>query len=90
MSDGRQRIRTVKVNDRGQLVIPEDVRADLRITGNTTLVLIEREGEIVLRKEVDVLDDLEDPWREAARKALSRAWEAEDEAWDSHYAGETG
>lgn len=85
MSTREQRIRTVKVNDRGQLVIPEDVREDLRIKGNTTLVLIERGDEIVLRREADVLAELAEPWRRAARHALAMAWGAEDDVWDAHY-----
>lgn len=85
MIEREGRIRTVKVNDRGQLVIPEDVREDLHIEGNTTLVLIERGDEIVLRKEADVLQDLEEPWRQVSRDALLRAWSAEDDAWDAHY-----
>lgn len=85
MTSRDRRIRTVKVNERGQLVIPEDVRADLRIKGNTTLVLIERGDEIVLRREEDVLEDLEGTWRQVSRHALARAWDAGDDAWDVHY-----
>ncbi len=85
MTGRERRIRTVKVNDRGQLVIPEDVRQDLQIGVNTTLVLLQRGDEIVLRKEADVLDDLEGGWRDIARHALGRAWDAEDDVWDEHY-----
>lgn len=85
MKKTERRIRTVKVNERGQLVIPEDVREDLHIAANSTLVLIERGNEIVLRKEADVLEDLDGPWRIASRRALARAWAAEDDAWDPHY-----
>ena len=80
-----RRIRTVKVNDRGQVVIPEDVRQDLRIEANTTLVLFERGDEIVLRKEVDVLEEIEGFWRHVSRDAIAKAWGPEDDAWDEHY-----
>ncbi|HLE46781.1 MAG TPA: AbrB/MazE/SpoVT family DNA-binding domain-containing protein [Candidatus Thermoplasmatota archaeon] len=75
----------MKVNDRGQVVIPEDVRLDLRIDANTTLVLIERGDEIVLRKEAAVLDEIEGFWRHVSRDAIAKAWGAEDDAWDDHY-----
>lgn len=88
MTIRERRIRTVKVNDRGQLVIPEDVREDLHIGVNTTLVLLQRGDEIVLRKEADVLDDLEGGWRDIARHSLARAWDAEDDVWDAHYKAE--
>lgn len=88
MTSRERRIRTVKVNDRGQLVIPEDVREDLHIEENTTLVLLQRGNEIVLRKEADVLDDLEGGWRDVSRHSLARAWDGEDDVWDAHYSAE--
>lgn len=88
MATRERRIRTVKVNDRGQLVIPEDVRQDLHIEVNTTLVLLQRGDEIVLRKEADVLNDLEGGWRDITRHALARAWDTEDDVWDAHYKAE--
>lgn len=78
-------MRTVKVNDRGQLVIPEEMRRDLGIDGDTVLVLVERGNEIVLRREEDVLRELEGAWRHLARAALQRAWGEEDEVWEAHY-----
>lgn len=85
MTDARPKLRTVKVNDRGQLVIPEDVRKDLRIEGETVLVLVERRGEIVLRREEDVLKDLDDFWTQVRRRSLERAWEPEDDVWQAYH-----
>lgn len=53
-----KKIRTVSLNDRGQIVIPEDIRKDFGIEGSSILVLIERDGEIVLRRERDILDTI--------------------------------
>lgn len=75
------KMRTVRVNNKGQLVIPEEMRTDLGITAETVLVLLERDGELVLRREQDVLHDLE-PWTRLSQHALAAAWGEEDEVWD--------
>ena len=83
-----KKIRTVNVNERGQIVIPEDVRKDFGIEGTATLVLIERKGEIVLRKESDVLEAIEDEdifWKFLSKESMRRAWNKEDEVWDKIY-----
>ncbi|MEK6888423.1 MAG: AbrB/MazE/SpoVT family DNA-binding domain-containing protein [Candidatus Aenigmatarchaeota archaeon] len=80
----RGRIRTVAVNERGQIVIPEDIRKELGIGKSATLVLIENGDEIVIRKEGDVLSALgEDAfWKTVVRKSMKRAWNKEDDVWD--------
>lgn len=90
MTTSSDKMRTVRVNDRGQVVIPEEIRRDLRIEGDTVLVLVERGDEIVLRKEEDVLRELDSFWPAAQRRALERAWDEEDEAWDEHAPGAGG
>ena len=77
------KIRTVRVNERGQLVIPEDIRKDFGIKGSTTLVLIENNGEIVIKKESEVFAALEDKfWKALSQTSIKRAWSKEDEVWD--------
>lgn len=85
MTNAKGKMRTVKINDRGQLVIPEDMRKDLRIEGEAVVVLVEQGGEIVLRREEDVLRDLEDVWMPLRRRALERAWGDEDAVWQAHH-----
>ncbi len=78
-----KKIRTVTVNERGQLVIPEDIRNDFEIKGGTTLVMIKTGGEIVLRKESEVIDAIEDEsWSALSSRAMAGAWGKEDEIWD--------
>lgn len=83
------KIRTVSVNERGQIVIPEDIRKDFGIGANSTLVMIERDGEIVIKKEKDVIAAIDEDkfWRTVSRSALERAWSKEDEVWDKIYEG---
>ena len=79
-----ERIRTVSVNERGQIVIPEDIRKDLGIGKQATLVLIERSGELVLKKEEDVLAALDEEkfWKAVSYEAVKNAWSKEDSIWD--------
>ena len=87
----KEKIRTVNISNRGQLVVPEDIRKDLGIKGEATLVLIEKNGEIVLRKESDILRAIEGEdlfWKRLSQETLERAWEKEDEIWDDIAKGE--
>ncbi|MBI2144465.1 AbrB/MazE/SpoVT family DNA-binding domain-containing protein [Candidatus Woesearchaeota archaeon] len=80
-------MRTVNVNDRGQLVIPEDIRKDLGIEGATTLVMIKKEGELLLKKESEVLGTLDDDefWRAVTFTTMKKAWTSEDKVWDRYF-----
>lgn len=83
-----KRIRTVTVNDRGQIVIPEEIRRDFGIYKDSTLVLIEGNKEILLRKESDVLERVEEEdkfWKDLTKESLKRAWSKEDYVWDQIY-----
>ena len=87
----KEKIRTVNISNRGQLVVPEDIRKDMGIEGETTLVLIEKRGEIVIKKESEVLKEIEGEdmiWRRLSQEALKRAWDKEDEIWDEISKGE--
>lgn len=77
----------MKLGERGQLVIPEDIRKDLNIRGNSTLVLIERRGELIVRKEEQVLREIDEDasWEALALEGLKNAWSKEDEAWEKLY-----
>ncbi|MFH0837580.1 MAG: AbrB/MazE/SpoVT family DNA-binding domain-containing protein [Candidatus Aenigmatarchaeota archaeon] len=80
-----KRIRTVIVNDRGQIVIPEDIRKDLGIGNASTLVMIEHKNEIILRREQDILsaiDNEETFWKSHIISSMKKAWYKEDEIWD--------
>ncbi len=80
------KIKTVSMNERGVIVIPEEMREDLGLEGNITLVLLENGKEIIVKKEEDVAALLtsneDDLWKTVAKQSLQRAWEKEDEIWD--------
>ena len=88
MNNVIKRIRTVSMNDRGQIVIPEDVRKGMGIASGSSLVLIEKDKEIVLRREKDVATSIgeeEKFWQIVSETGLKNAWSDEDKAWDKHY-----
>jgi len=79
------RIRTVLMNDRGQIVIPEEIRNDLKMKPKETLVLIEKDGEITIRKESSVAEEIvneDEFWSKLSEKSLENAWGKEDKVWD--------
>ena len=83
-----KKIRAVQVNPRGQIVIPEDMRQDFGIECNSTLILLERGNQIILKKELDVLKIMEDEekfFEKMTKEAMKRAWTKEDEVWDKIY-----
>ena len=86
MNETKLRVRTVSMGERGQIVIPEDMRKDLELQGKETLVLIEKGGEIVIRKEFKVVKSLlaeDELWEKASMESLRDAWGKEDEIWDA-------
>jgi len=80
-----KRLRTVNLNERGQIVIPEDIRKDFGLEVPGTLVIIEKGDELILKKESDVLTAMEGEdkfWGYFSIEAMKRAWSKEDEVWD--------
>jgi len=83
-----KKLRTVNLNERGQIVIPEDIRKDFGIKGNDTLIIMERNGEIILKKEEAILDIIENEdkfWRALSIKSMETAWCDEDDIWDKFH-----
>lgn len=85
------RIRTVVLNDRGQIVIPEEIRKDLQLKPGETLVLVQSDRQLMLEKEssvAKVLFEDEDEkafWHKLALKGLESAWDECDEEWEKYY-----
>ncbi len=86
ISMNKMKIKTVMMNARGVIVIPQEIREDLQLENGASLVLIETNNEIILKKEEDVaraLTNHEDKiWKKLSEESLKRAWEKEDEVWD--------
>ena len=81
------KIKTVSMNERGVIVIPEEMREDLGFSGKTNLVLIERGNEIIVKKEQDIAQAVENlqedaVWDKIADQSLQELWSKEDAVWD--------
>ena len=83
-------IDTVNVSSRGQIVIPEGIRKRMGIKKGSKLIAIERNDELVLKKESDILRQLESGdkkeesgWLALAEHSLNEIWDnkKDDEAW---------
>ena len=93
MTNMNKRVRTVVVNERGQIVIPEEVRKDFEISKGSTLVLIERNNELLLKKESDVLkkmDEDDEFWKRLSVKSMGKMWNKEDTVWEKIFREENG
>lgn len=67
-------IDTTKMSSRGQIVIPLDMRGDIK--EGDKLIIIRKDDEIILKKSIPETAIL-------SEKSLARIWlnEKEDEAW---------
>ena len=74
-------IATTKLSSRGQIVIPLEMRRNLKEGEN--LVVIKKGNDLIIRKEESVLADWSDIDILADEKLLAEAWSGpeEDEAW---------
>lgn len=77
-------VKTTIVSSKGQIVIPEEIRADLKIKKGTKLVVIEKGNAIILKKEADILDSLGDI-KEFSEYSLRDIWGPESEdIWNAY------
>ena len=87
-------IEIVKVSSKGQIVIPEDIRKELNIKEGTKLVLVERNGKLIMESEKNFTKDLEllniekekIGWLLLAEKNLSKIWDnkKDDKTWKKY------
>ena len=85
----------VNVSSRGQVVIPEQMRKNLKIKEGSKLLAIEKNGEIIFKKDTDVIKNLENlgkeesGWLALAEKSLNEVWDnkKDKEAWGRYLNG---
>ncbi len=89
-------IRTISVSSKGQIVIPEEVREELKIKEGTKLVMIESGNKIILEKEADFLSSMKTAltaeekeklgWMILAERSLANIWDnpKDEEVWKKY------
>ena len=87
-------IETISVSSKGQIVIPERIREEMEIQTGSRLVLIEKEGTIIIKKEADVLKHFEEDeqkerigWMIAGENSLKKVWnnKKDDKVWKKYF-----
>ena len=83
----------VNVSSRGQIVIPEKIRKSLGIKEGSKLVAIEKNGTLILKRDVDIIKSLENMekkeesgWLALAEQSLNDIWnnKKDEEVWRKH------
>lgn len=83
----------ISVSSKGQIVIPERIRKYLKISAGERLVMIEREGTLMLKKEEQVAKHIEENerkeefgWMILAENALKDIWDnpKDDKIWTKY------
>jgi AbrB family looped-hinge helix DNA binding protein len=79
-------IRTIKVSEKGQVSIPKDVRKSMRIKKGDDLVMMVKDGMMVLEKSEKMallLDDEFNDIKALTERSLAELWDNPyDEVWD--------
>ncbi len=75
----------IKVSSRGQIVIPEDVRKKYDINQGDKLVLLDKNGVLLLKKASDTERALRKEWLLAVEQSFAEVWdnEEDDKVWDN-------
>ena len=86
-------IEVINVSSRGQIVIPEKMRESLGIKEGSRLVLVEKEGGLLIRKEEEITKHLQEEkrkedigWMILAQKSIEDIWDnpKDEEVWKKY------
>jgi len=81
------KIKTVKVSDKGQIAIPNEIRKEAGIQKGDELILVHEDGKILIEKGRDVSKGIKDDFRDLlahSEKVAERLWGNEhDEIWNT-------
>ena len=81
-------IKTIKVSDKGQIVIPQLIRQKLGIQRGDDLVLFEIEGKLLIEKQQKVSEKIKDEFKDIlhfSEQSLNSVWDnPEDDIWNSY------
>ncbi|MEK6973136.1 MAG: AbrB/MazE/SpoVT family DNA-binding domain-containing protein [archaeon] len=81
------KLKTVEIGSRGQLVIPQEFRRDLGIEDKETLVIIESNNQLIISKQQDVMQKLQnkEQYELLSEKALGKVWNnKKDDVWEKY------
>ncbi len=77
-------IKVVAVSSKGQIVIPEEFRGDLKIRKGSHLVMMKEGNTLFLKKEEDVKDEFSDMIK-LADESIKDVWGSKkDDIWNDY------
>jgi len=81
-------IKTVKVSDKGQIAIPQDIREIMNINKGDDLLLFQIDGKILLEKAKNIEKNIKDDFKDLIKfseKSLKEVWDnKQDNIWDEY------
>ena len=81
------KMKTVEIGQRGQVVIPKEFREDLGLKDKSTIVIIENGNELIIKKQSAVLEKIMETERFSmlSEKALRKVWDnKKDDVWEKY------
>ncbi len=79
--------RTVKMTGKGQIVVPKEMRDSLGLKRNSTILLIQKDEDILMKKPESIEAMVEDfpELRAATERIFGEVWKDEDDKlWESY------
>ena len=81
-------IKTVTVSGKGQISIPQEIRKQLAVEKGSKLVILLKDGKLLIRKATDMSQLMEDDFEDVVRyseRSLEEIWDNEkDEVWNRY------
>ena len=81
-------IKTIKVSDKGQIAIPQNIRKEAGIKTGDELIIAQTNGKILLEKSKKISTKIKDDFRDLVKfseQSLRRIWDnKEDDIWNSY------
>ncbi len=84
-------IQTIKVSDKGQIAIPQNMREQADIKKGDKLIIIQSDGKIMIEKAEEISKEVKDDFRDLLKLSelsLKEMWDNEsDEIWNDYLKG---
>lgn len=79
-------IKSIKVSEKGQIAIPMSIRLTMGIKKGDELILLQKDGKILIEKPQKIIDNLQNDFQDLVKfseDSLKEVWDnKEDDVWD--------
>jgi AbrB family looped-hinge helix DNA binding protein len=81
-------IKTIKVSDKGQIAIPQNIREQASIKKGDELIIVQSHGKILLEKAQRLSEEIKDDFKDLLKfseQSLKSVWDnKEDDIWSNY------